>query len=200
MTSQAKAEKFADAAEREGWEVELIEVVDPYNDDEEPGDRWEVVARKDGQTIEIFWVKNMLTETPKYTYAGATLSLHNAATATRQLSLKPDVKRAYKRAARKTSAVRVTDDTAHLVVQQQLPFDIYEDSDATILKAIRGATLVVWREMLGTIETIFVPRASNMNLDHFDLTENPGGRAMVNFIDQTGNFRSIYLDCIRDLR
>ena len=213
MSSQQKADAFQKEAENNGWTVERSigaagtehVVLDCVRDDEH---------------INIFWIDNSLTETPKYTFAGNTSSLHNKATATRQLSQKPNLERAYKRTARRVVPQEQSDSgepAAIPLIRHELPFDIWESTDRKILRNLRGATIIYLNTLLGYAESVHISKPLNMNLAHFNLSQageppwrpdgylmDPeGGRPMVNFIAMDGaskSFRSIALENILQVR
>jgi hypothetical protein len=214
MTSEAKARQFATVAEQNGWKVKVEEV-------DAAEDHWNVDAERGDELINIFWVNNTLTETPKYTLAGNTTSLHNKATATRQLALKPDLKKAY----RKPRRVRGAAIGAQLLdgdgggeessggilpaVRHELPFEIWESTDKEILRAIRGSRVVYWNALLQRPEAVAVSKQQNMNLSLFNISQYPDrphrptgdildpakGRPILNFVTLEG-FRSVALESI----
>lgn len=213
MSSQQKADAFTKEAEANGWTVEHSYgaggtehvIVDCVRDDEH---------------INIFWDHNRLLETPKYTFSGVTTSLHNQATATRQLSKKPDLERAYKRKARLQVPPPSGDPSeapAIPLTRHSLPFDIWESTDKEILRALRGNTIIYLNQQLGYAEAVHVSKLLNMNLRHYNLSQageppwlpdgyllDPeGGRPMVNFIAMDGyskSFRSVALENILQVR
>lgn len=210
MTSQAKAEKFAKKAVDFGWTTEV------KANPQLGGDVWETHCTRGEEYIYIFWVDNILTETPKYTFMGQTMSLHNAATATRQLSSEPDVRRAYRKATRKVSITTRDEtpaefeDAAQLFARRDLPFSD-EDDDAHILKQLRGSAILYWNELSKQVERESIPykirrpsgdlQLMNTDLeDVFFLADNEEGKSWVSFMNPNGVFRAIYLDRILEVR
>lgn len=178
MSSEGKARKFEGIAIDNGWTTRIKEL---------GSDHWSCNCVRGDEVIDIFWVDNTLTETPKYTFAGATTSLHNSATATRQLALAPDLKKAYTRVRKSSRAVRgTTERSEHLrpaaevpeelaiqlleQAQDQLPFDIWESTDKEILKAIRGSSIVFLNALTKQPEVVHVTKSLNMNLSLFNLS------------------------------
>lgn len=210
MTSHSKAEKFAKKAADAGWATEV------KANHEIGGDTWETHCTRGEEYIYIFWLDNTLIETPKYTFMGQTMSLHNAATAARQLTLEPDVKRAYRKATRKASVSIHTevpaqfDDAAALFSKRDLPFT-EEDDDAHILKQLRGSNITYWNELSKQIEEEAIPHVIRrtkdsipqiMNADFenvFFLEDNEEGKTWVSFMNPNGVFRAIYLDRILEV-
>lgn len=179
MSSEGKARKFEGAAIEHGWTTRIEEL---------GADHWSCNCVRGDEIIDIFWVNNTLTETPKYTFAGATTSLHNSATATRQLALQPDLQRAYNRTRKNNRARGATtgDELVHpsgssvptelaeqLLSQARgaLPFDIWKSTDKEILRAIRGSSIVFMNSMTNTPEVVHVMKSLNMNLLHFNVSQ-----------------------------
>ena len=194
MSSEGKARKFAGQAEANGWIVTVTDAGD---------DRFDVRCVRGDEIIEIFWVANSLTETPKYTLAGRTTSLHNAAGATRQLSMKPDLNKVYKKSRRVTptkvqvEAGETTDGGAIPVVRHELPFDIWESSDREILRACRGSRIVWLNKTIGTAEVAHIPKQSNLDLKNtFFIAESSAGKPYLSFMDELGRFRAVHLENI----
>lgn len=181
MTSEMKAEKFKKEAELHGWAVVV-------GTGSAGGDHIVVDCNRGDEHINIFWVNNILTETPKYTLAGVTTSLHNAAQATRQLSQKPNLERAYRRTARRVGLKAATvggsladpsagggsggqGPEALPIVRHPLPFDLWESTDKEILRALRGSTIVYLNQQLGYALSTRIVKQLNMNLLHFNLVQ-----------------------------
>ena len=214
MTSQRKAEKFAEVAQEHGWETEVTERPDLGDD------YWETNCNRAGEHIHIFYTNNQLTETPKYTFLGRTLSLHNTATATRKLATEPDLTKTYKRVAPKRSArlqAPMLDETpleeedpTVLFARRDLPFDIVESSDAEILKAVRGSTLIYWNSLAKRVEREFVPyivgKDRNVQIFNVDLedtfyqAETDEGKAYLSFMNINGEYRAVHLENILEVR
>lgn len=212
MSSQQKADAFQKEAENNGWNVDCSIGAG--------SDHVVLDCTRDDEHINIFWVENSLTETPKYTIAGVTTSLHNKATATRQLSQKPDLVRAYKRSPRRSVSEEPSsapEQPAAALTRHGLPFDLWESTDREILKALRGNTIVYFNNLLKNAEVVHIDKRLNMNLNHFNLSqagEKPwrpdgflldpeGGRPIVNFIAMDGyykSFRSVALESILQVR
>ena len=210
MSSQQKADAFQKEAENNGWTVECSFGDGP--------DHVIVDCRRGDEHINIFWIQNTLTETPKYTLAGTTTSLHNKATATRQLSLKPNLERAYKRSTprRAQQGIGAVSDSSESapadalpIVRHPLPFDLWESTDKEILKALRGNKIVYLNTILGYAQAVMIHKQLNMNLLHFNIVqagEKParptgqlldpeGGRPILNFVTVEG-FKSVAIEQI----
>lgn len=190
MSGMDKAYAFCEEAAKHGWTTKITE----KNDDEV-----HVEATRSSERITIFWQGNSLIETPFHYYMGNQRSLHNKATATRQLSMKPSVGRVRtgsKRFDLNLSKDGELDEEIDLdSIRQELPFDPNEDTDNEILKQLRGSTIVIVNRISNRGEIIHIPRQLNMNLDHFFLEDSTDGKTYVSFLT-AGGFRSVYLDSI----
>ena len=189
MSASSKAEAFILAAKGEGWDGTM---------EHRNGDEVHVKVTRNDEVITIWWRGNSLIETPFHHFAGQVRSLHNKATATRQLALRPNPKRIVRR--RSVALGEPTRDPEDQQVDIEslrypLPFDIWEDPDNVILKALRGSTIVYVNSVSQHAEEIHIPRAMNMNLKHFNLAESSDGKPFVNFVCPTG-FRSVHLESI----
>lgn len=198
MSGMDKAQKFCEEAHANGWTTKI----EQRNDDEV-----HVEAERNSERITIFWRGNSLVETPFHYFMGQQKSLHNKATATRQLSLKPNPKGFRQGARQKIVDLKLTPMSgdfkdAELIdqetleqIRQPLPFDPDNDTDSTILKALRGSTVVFVNRLSGRGESVHIPRDLNMNRNHFFLEDSVDGETYVSFLSASG-FRSIYLNSI----
>lgn len=190
-----KAQEFCDEAERNGWSTS----VQMKNDDET-----HVRCIRNNEEITIWWKGNKLVEVPFHIYQGQQRGLHNKATATRQLSLKPNAKSfkvitrtRFQKLAKdpKTGEAVIPDGASIEDLKHDLPFDPNEDTDSAILKELRGSTIVFVNRISGSVESVNIPRLLNMDLNKFYLEESVDGKLYVSFLAATG-FRSVYIDSI----
>lgn len=211
MSAINKADAFIAEAEKNGWICEW-RAGNNYG--------WvEVTAKRGPEKLVIEWNSNQLTGPPLYTLHEITWKLHSAKVAKQTVSrVKPDLD-AYQRRqraaqlAQRRQAVQPTKSsngsgpTTNGSIPEPpvpagaiIPFDIYEDSNATILKAIRGSTLVWKNQFTGMTEREFVPhlvgnKLYNRDLDNtFYLALGDKDRAYVSFMNTNGKFRAVYLD------
>lgn len=192
MSAESKAKKFCIEAERHGWSHKV-----DMRDDEA-----HVTCTRHGEQLYIWWRENSLIETPKYTFNGRTISTHNAAGAYRQLSAKPDFKKAYRR----SSKIKVVEAKETPIIRHPLPFDIHGSTDKEILREIRGSRVTWLNRQTGLAESTVVPyrvqrsgRVILMNTDLvnvFYLATGNNDRDYVSFMDGEGRFRAVYLDNI----
>lgn len=208
MSSVSKANDFMRLANSSGWK--------PSWSASKDHEFVEVTAVRGSEKIVIEWMSNQLNCPPKYSYNGVVTGLHSAAVAKRTLqAAKPDIE-AFRRRSRAAAAkLRVqtplapssstTDTVPEPVVEEDyysLPFDIHSDSDGTILKAIRGNT-IVWRNSItGNHESEFVPykagdRVFNYDLKNvFYLAQANTGRDYLSFMNINGVFRAVALEAL----
>lgn len=206
MSSVGKANGFMRVAQANGWKTEWKANDDYLN--------VTVTATRGSEKIVICWESNQLNGPPQYSYNGVVVGLHSAAVAKRTVqAAKPDIE-AFRRRSRIANAklraqtpTGVTSSTAEDAPTPSesyysLPFDIHEDTDRTILKAIRGNT-IVWRNNLtGQHESEFVPykagdRIFNWDLQNvFYLAQSESGRDYVSFMNINGMFRAVALETL----
>lgn len=191
-----KANKFCEVAKANGWDIIAISVKN--------GDETHVEVARNKERITIWWRGNSLVETPFHHYMGQQRSLHNAHDATEQLSKKPSAskvrgasvgRRFTNIALDKNGDAILPEDIDIQDLKDELPFT-EEDSDATILKALRGHTIIFLNRISGKAESVHIPKSLNMDLEHrFYLEESAKGELYVSFLAATG-FRSVYIDSI----
>jgi len=190
-----KAQDFMDEAERNGWSTSW---------EIKNGDETHVRCVRGNEEITIFWRGNSLVEVPLHVYQGQQRGLHNKATATRQLSMKPNAKKfkvisrtRFQKLAKdpKTGEAVIPDGASIEDLKHDLPFDPVEDTDSTILKELRGSTIVFVNRISGSVESVNIPRLLNMDLNKYYLEESVDGKLYVSFLASTG-FRSVYIDSI----
>ncbi|QFG13565.1 hypothetical protein PBI_LAMBO_56 [Gordonia phage Lambo] len=193
MSGMDKAQAFAAEAQANGWTTKI---------ETKNGDETHVEAERKGERITIWWRGNSLIETPFHHFMGQVKSLHNKATATRQLSMKPNPKgfRGPKMGARfvdlkLTEEGGLPEEVDLESIRYPLPFDPKESTDGEILKEIRGSTIIFVNRISGKGESVHVARSLNMKPDNFYLEESTEGKLYVTFLSATG-FRSVYIDSI----
>lgn len=205
--SLEKANKFIRTAKESGWETKA-------KCDEEH--TWfQVEAKRGPETLTIEWQNRQLAFSPSYQLHEMTSKVHSTKDAYRIVqSPKPDMDRYVKWQRRQRAANRRLNGEAAGISEQateveyELPFDIHEDEDSTILKAIRGNT-IVWRNSIsGAVESCHVPykisggkdgvRIFNWDLENvFYLAEGEkSGKAYLSFMDSNGQFRSVHLEAL----
>ncbi|UVK63855.1 hypothetical protein SEA_LILYPAD_51 [Gordonia phage LilyPad] len=201
--SLEKANKFIKTARENGWGTS-------WQCDEEH--TWfRVTATRGPETIVIEWQNRQLAFSPTYRLHEMQVKVHSTADAYRLLNaVKPDMDRYVKWQSRQRATNRRLNGEAEGVsepatnVEYELPFDIHEDEDSTILKAIRGST-IVWRNSIsGVVEQCFVPYKTSdnkvFNWDRnnvFYLAEGETtGKAYVSFMDSNGQFRAVHLEAL----
>lgn len=192
MSGMDKANAFAAEAHAQGWTTQI---------ESKNGDEVHLKASRNDEMITIWWRGNSLIETPFHHFAGTVRSLHNKATATRQLSLRPDPAKIIKR-RKQTQELDLSVGEDGLLktkdlesLKYPLPFDIWDSTDGEILKELRGSNVVVVNRISGRAEAVHIPRSMNMNLSHFNLMESVDGKPYLNFVTPAG-FRSIHLESI----
>lgn len=191
-----KAKDFCEEAEKHGWTTTVTV---------KNGDQTHVEATRKNERITIWWEGNKLVETPFHHYQGQARSLHNKADATRQLSKKPSAKGIRTMTKSRFLAIKTDPKTGEAVIpddvdidelRYELPFNAEEDSDATILKALRGSTVIFLNRISKRAESVHIPRQLNMDLENvFYLEDSVNGETYVSFLAATG-FRSVYLNSI----
>lgn len=211
MSSVGKANSFMKIAQSCGWETKW-----KASDDYE----WvEVTATRGGEKVVITWMSNQLNGPPEYTFNGVLTKLHSAAVAKRTVqAVKPDLD-AYKRRSKRASAKLAqagtpTENSSGASEpspldpsEYTLPFDIREDPDSVILKAIRGNTLIWRNSMTGQYESEFVPhkiadgrngaKVFNWDLENvFYLASSSTGRDYVSYMNINGVFRAVALEAL----
>jgi hypothetical protein len=199
-----KANRFIRAAKAGGWSTKY-QILSKANQ------AIQVVATRGPEKIVIEWANNQLAYSPEYHLHDMQLKIHSRLDAERRLALvKPDMEqyRKWQQRSRNSSKKFVAEDLTPEELQElqedilaSLPFDIKDDSDATILKAIRGNTLVFRNSISGTVETCHVPfRSSDGKVFNYDtenvffLADNEEGRSWLSFMDANGCFRAVHLD------
>ncbi|QXO13711.1 hypothetical protein SEA_DUMPTRUCK_56 [Gordonia phage DumpTruck] len=194
MSGMDKAQAFATEAHANGWTTKI---------ETRNGDETHLEAERKGERITIWWRDNSLIETPKHYFMGQVKSLHNKATATRQLSLKPNPKgfRGGNGLGARFVDLKLgkdgelPEDVDLESIRYPLPFDINETPDKDILKELRGSTIVFVNRLSGKGESVHIARSLNMDLNKFYIEESVDGKAYVTFLSHTG-FRSVYLESI----
>ena len=190
-----KAIDFCEEAEKNGWETKVM----VKNETET-----HVEATRKNERITIWWDGNRLIETPFHHYQGQARSLHNKADATRQLSKKPSAKGIRSATKARFSVIKTDPKTGEAIIpddadiddlRYDLPFSM-DDSDAKILKELRGSTVIFLNRISGHAESVNIPRLLNMDLENvFYLEDSKDGDTYVSFLATTG-FRSVYLKSI----
>lgn len=187
---KAKAEKFQKLGEAEGWTLkEIIEESDI--------NRWTISLVRGDELITCWWDNNSMLESPIYRIGAYENRPRNLAAAVRQLGLKPDLSKAYKKAKKVAKQEPGADGVAIPVIRHKLPFDIDKDPDKVILRELRGSRITYLNSYTGAAEVAAIPKAKNMDLQNvFFLDEGSNGRAFVSFMDELGMFRAVHLDAI----
>lgn len=201
-----KAENFGNVATSNGWdvryEVKSPDVPEPflyvYCERGTPG--------KSREKVSIFWEGTRMHTAPRYYWNDEfKWGLHNTADAKKQLAGKPDMKRLLKSAQSKAKKGMISEDDPLITEgfgeitdeQRDLPFDIWESSDAEILKAVRGSTILVLNSISRRTEAIHIPKEKNRNLKHFRIDMNKAEtKPILHFIEGSGVFRSVHLESI----
>ena len=199
-----KANRFIRCAKQNGWEVKYVIL-------SKKDEAIRVTATRGPEKIVIEWTNNQLAYSPEYHLHEMQLKIHSRKDAERKLEqVKPDLeqyrrwqRRGRRNAAAKLAAVGPNGISTEGVEEEflvALPFDIKEDSDSTILKAIRGNTIIYKNSISGDHESVFVPFVSGGKMFNHDtenvffLAENEQGRAWLSFMDANGCFRAVHLD------
>ena len=180
----------------------------------------QVVAKRGPETVTIEWHDNYLSGSPIYELHDMRLKIHSRKDAERILVRpKPDMERYRKwqqRNRHKAPAPgqapgasmgepdsAISEDQLREMYADSLPFDIKEDPDSVILKAVRGSTIIFRNSVSGLVESEFVPfKVSDGKVFNYDtenvfyLAENEEGRAFISFMNSNGCFRAVHLDRI----
>ncbi len=210
--SVRKANKFIIAAKESGWETryQILSSEDQVI---------QVTATRGAESVTIEWANNRLSFSPEYKFHDMELKLHSTIEAVRAVQRhKPDLDRYgvwLRRTRRKSKAVQnFTDplygndeeDRGEVPPEtQNLPFNIKEDSDLEILKAISGNTIVYRHGISGAVSSVLVPwrlpggrkgmRLMNRDTTNvFYLALGKEDRVYLSFMDSEGQFRAIYID------
>lgn len=200
--SITKANRLISEAKANGWEVKWT----LHNRENE---NVQVECTRGAEYLEIEWNNFQLARSASYRYHEMTLVVNNASAAKRILQrIKPDIEQ-YQRWQRRNRKQIVIDETREEAEQDFsdyiLPFDIHKDDDSTILKAIRGNTILFKNSLTGNVESVMVPwkisggktgiRVMNRDLDNvFYLAEGAKKRDYLSFMDSEGRFRAVHLD------
>ncbi|AOE44861.1 hypothetical protein BI084_gp49 [Gordonia phage Terapin] len=201
--SLEKANKFIGTARESGWQTK-------WNCDEEH--TWfRVTATRGPETLVIEWQNRQLAFSPSYQLHEMKVKVHSTKDAYRLVQApKPDMDRYVKWQSRQRATNRRLNGEAAAMsepaenVEYELPFDIHEDEDSTILKAIRGNT-IVWRNSISkTVESCFVPyRTSDNKIFNWDLQNvfylaegETTGKSYLSFMDSNGQFRAVHLEAL----
>ena len=198
--SISKANRLIEVAKSNGWEIKWTLV-------SETDENVVVVCTRGAERLEIEWQNNQLSYSPKYSFHDMKLKLHSRKTAENKLRMvKPDIDQ-YRRWQRRSQPSQSTSEGKGEsdFSEYMLPFDIKEDTDATILKAIRGNTIIFKNTKTGEVESVLVPwkisggrqgiRVLNVDLENvYYLAESESGRAYLSFMDIEGRFRAVHLD------
>lgn len=205
-----KANRFILKAKENGWETryKILSAEDAVI---------RVTATRGNEKIVIEWAGNQLSYSPEYHLHEMQLKIHSRLDAERKLvQVKPDYEQYHRwqRKTRNSSKLKDSYDPNDPLgegfqgdgdVRPDLPFDPETDDDSTILKAIRGNTLVFRNSISGNLERILVPwrmsggkdgvRVFNYDLVNvFYLATSASGRDYVSFMDSNGVFRAVHLD------
>lgn len=202
MSNLEKAERFIAIAEEAGWQTKWTRAADWI---------WiKVVATRGAEWLQIEWQNNQLSYSPMYRFHEMDRKIHSRLDAERVLqATKPDIAayQRWQRANRNTAPVAAaTQPESELPHDYMLPFDIHEDPDSVILKAIRGNTLLWKNEFTKEVDSVWVPwrvsdgkrlRVYNADTENvFYLAGSSTGRDYVSFMDANGKFRAVHLDAI----
>ena len=148
-----------------------------------------------------------------HTFHGISVGLSSALNAKRALqAARPELEAFERRRKIATNKARVNNPSSegsstaesplNMDDEHTLPFDIAQDSDGVILRAIRGNTLVWRNSMTNSLETEFVPhktgdRVFNWDLKNvFYLAQSDSGRDYVSFMNINGVFRAVALEAL----
>lgn len=205
MSTIQKANRFIKVAKESGWETKW-----------ESGENFgwvNVIATRGAESIEISWQDNTLTGSPIYKFHEMVRKIHSRLDAERTLQrTKPDVEayQRYQRSQRANPAGNGTPVAASTSdLELGLPFDIENDPDSVILKAIRGNT-ILWRNSItGQMERCWVPwkvstkkgwQLYNVDLENvFFLASSSDGKDYLSFMDANGHFRAVHLEAIKSV-
>lgn len=203
MTSVGKANGFMEVCKASGWETKW-KAANNY-------EFVEVTATRGGEKVVIAWINNQLNGPPEYFFNGVLTKLHSAAVAKRTVqAAKPDIA-AYQRRARRTATVAGAPGTAPESssapleidpTEYTLPFNIHEDLDSVILKAIRGNTIIWRNSMTRAIMSEYVPHKAGDKVFNWDtknvfyLATTESGRDYVSYMNVNGVFRAVALETL----
>ena len=206
-----KANRFIRTAKEAGWETKyaILSAEDAVIN---------VTAVRGPEKIVIEWAMNQLTGSPEYHLHEMQLKIHSRLDAERKLQGKPDYDK-YRQWQNRSRGKKLDDSFdpkdplgegsqrswQNALKNRVLPFDPDTDDDATILKAIRGNTLVFVNSISGTVERVLVPwrmsggrngvRVFNYDTKNvFFLEDSVKGRTYISFMDPNGVFRAVHLD------
>lgn len=187
--SRQKAGKFNAEALLAGWKAEDIKHEEDIN-------RYTATVTRGEEKLVLWWDNNQMLECPIYTLGAYEMRPRNMAAARRMLTAKPDLSKAYQK-ARKIAKGTDAEGQAIPIVRHELPFDIHEDSDSTILKALRGSRIVYLNGLTQAAQVTHIPKLKNLDLQNvFFLSESVDGKAFVSFMDELGMFRAVHLENI----
>lgn len=205
MSSVGKANAFLKIAQENGWAATW--------EASEDREYVEVTATRGPEKVVVAWMSNQLNGPGTHTYHGISVGLSSALNAKRALqAVKPDLEAFERR--RKIAANKVkgtnpthegsssTEEAPNMGDEYTLPFDISQDSDGVILRAIRGNTLVWRNSITNSLESEFVPykagdRVFNWDLNNvFYLAQANTGRDYVSFMNINGVFRAVALEAL----
>lgn len=193
----SKHERVVAAAKEHGWEFQLISV---------PGEGTGVELNRGPENLMIRWdLTGSLMHPLTYRVAGVReTKLRNVSAALKQMADKPNLTPA----RRRSSAAVEVDETPYL----PLPFDTDAD-DATIIKALRGKTIVWRNRLLNTLESGQVPDRFQVKVkrdgveklvwrtsQNIYMTTSSAGRRIITFPAVGEQFRSVGLDQIVQIR
>lgn len=199
--SVSKANRFIEIAKQNGWETAW----NIHNREEE---NVVVVATRKAESIQIEWANNQLSYSPKYKFHEMERKIHSRKDAEKILRrMKPDLDQ-YHRFQRSSGNASISVGGAQerpSETEYTLPFDPDLDDDSTILKRIRGNTIIFRNNLTGEVESVIVPwkvsggkngiRVMNVDLTNvFYLATSESGRDYLSFMDMEGRFRAVHLD------
>lgn len=208
--SVTKANRFIRVAKENGWETR-------YKIINADAENIMVTATRGPEKLVIEWAENLLTDSPDYQLHEMHLRIHSRLDAERKLKrAKPDYEQYHRWQKRNKPKLNDSYDPKdplgegvphheRMLSTRELPFDPDTDDDSTILKAIRGNTLVFVNSVSGNLERVHVPwrmsggkdgvRVFNWDLENvFYLATSATDRDYVSFMDSNGIFRAVHLD------
>ena len=185
-----KANRFIRHAKANGWGIKY-QILSKKNE------AIRVTATRASERIVIEWSNNQLSYSPEYHLHEMQLKIHSRKDAEALLErIKPDYGQYHRWQSRKKASGESAEE--ELVVS--LPFSIEEDDDETILRTVRGSTLIFRNSISGETESVWVPdkaggKMYNRDTEHvFFLADNEQGRPWLSFMDANGCFRAVHLD------
>ncbi len=199
--SVEKANSLIEVAKENGWAVKW----QILNHDDE---NIVVEVTRNAEWLEIEWNNRQLAKSAKYRFHEMELVVNNASAAKKILRrMKPDVEQ-YHKWQRRNRSRKMEDEPVGeeaMPTDYVLPFDPDLDDDVTILKRIRGNTILFKNTKTGEMESVMVPwKVSGgkngirvMNIDRenvFYLATSKDGRDFLSFMDMEGRFRAVHLD------